>query len=165
MKSILITIDQAYYNRIIDVLDKNNCRGFSYFEQVQGRGSKTGNPHYLHVARLSAHNSKQSMNWDQTIWPGQPKGLQMEAFPVNGLRREGGVYTCLNWNYAAHLDPMFRFKDAFGTPDLEEVEKMSWEERKRLNFIYSQVQSANWGQETEEFYLYGLIDGIMDHRA
>ncbi len=112
---------------------------------------ETGNPHYLHVARLSAHNSKQSMNWDQTIWPGQPKGLQMEAFPVNGLRREGGVYTCLNWNYAAHLDPMFRFKDAFGTPDLEEVEKMSWEERKRLNFIYSQVQSANWGQETEEY--------------
>ena len=46
MKSILITFDQAYYNRIIDVLDKNNCRGFSYFEQVQGRGSKTGNPHY-----------------------------------------------------------------------------------------------------------------------
>ncbi len=23
-----------------------NCRGFSYLEQVQGRGSKTGDPHY-----------------------------------------------------------------------------------------------------------------------
>ncbi len=46
MKSILITFDQAYYERIIDTLNKNNCRGFSYFQQVQGRGSKTGDPHY-----------------------------------------------------------------------------------------------------------------------
>ena len=46
MKSILITFDQAYYERIIDTLDKCNCRGFSYFQQVQGRGSKTGDPHY-----------------------------------------------------------------------------------------------------------------------
>ncbi len=46
MKSILITFDQAYYHLIIETLDKFNCRGFSYFEQVQGRGSKTGDPHY-----------------------------------------------------------------------------------------------------------------------
>lgn len=46
MKSILITFDQAYYERIIEMLNKNNCRGFSYFQQVQGRGSKTGDPHY-----------------------------------------------------------------------------------------------------------------------
>lgn len=46
MKSILITFDQAYYDRIIATLEKQNCRGFSYFEQVQGRGSKTGEPHY-----------------------------------------------------------------------------------------------------------------------
>ncbi|HOI27254.1 MAG TPA: hypothetical protein PKZ15_07400 [Paludibacteraceae bacterium] len=46
MKSILITFDQAYYERIISTLEKMNCRGFSYLEQVQGRGSKTGDPHY-----------------------------------------------------------------------------------------------------------------------
>ena len=46
MKSILITFDQAYYERIIDTLDRNNCRGFSYFQQVQGRGTSTGEPHY-----------------------------------------------------------------------------------------------------------------------
>lgn len=109
---------------------------------------ETGNEHYLHVARIAAHNTKQSMNWDGTLYPGQAKGLQLEAFGVTIPRRMNGVMTCLNWNYAAHLDPMFRFKDAFGTPDLEEVEKMSWEERQRLNTIYSQVQSANYGQET-----------------
>lgn len=46
MKSVFIAFDQAYYERIIAVLDRLNCRGFSYFQQVQGRGSKTGEPHY-----------------------------------------------------------------------------------------------------------------------
>lgn len=46
MKSILITFDQAYYERIIAILDRQNCRGFTYLEQVQGRGSKTGDPHF-----------------------------------------------------------------------------------------------------------------------
>ncbi|MDR0972472.1 MAG: hypothetical protein LBM61_00620 [Prevotellaceae bacterium] len=46
MKSILITFDQAYYERILAVLDRQNCRGFTHWEQVQGRGSKTGEPHY-----------------------------------------------------------------------------------------------------------------------
>ena len=29
MKSVLITFDQAYYERIIVLLDKLNCRGFT----------------------------------------------------------------------------------------------------------------------------------------
>lgn len=46
MKCVMITFDQAYYERIVSLLDRLNCRGFSHFEQVQGRGSKTGDPHY-----------------------------------------------------------------------------------------------------------------------
>lgn len=46
MKSILITFDQAYYERVISVLEKANCRGFTYWEEVRGRGTKTGDPHY-----------------------------------------------------------------------------------------------------------------------
>ena len=42
----MITFDQAFYERIIQTLDRLNCRGFSYWQQVQGRGSKTGEPHY-----------------------------------------------------------------------------------------------------------------------
>ena len=42
MKSVLITFDQAYYERIMALLDRLNCRGFTYLEKVQGRGSKTG---------------------------------------------------------------------------------------------------------------------------
>lgn len=46
MKAILITFDQAHYERIIDMLERNNCRGFTSWQQVQGRGSRDGEPHY-----------------------------------------------------------------------------------------------------------------------
>lgn len=46
MKSIFIAFDQAHKEAVIALLEHNNCRGFSCFEQMQGRGSKTGDPHY-----------------------------------------------------------------------------------------------------------------------
>ena len=42
MKSVFITFDQAFYERILALLDRQNCRGFSYWQQLQGRGSVTG---------------------------------------------------------------------------------------------------------------------------
>lgn len=46
MKSVFIAYDQAHHEAILDVLTKSNCRGFTAFNSVQGRGSKTGDPHY-----------------------------------------------------------------------------------------------------------------------
>ncbi|MBR7134595.1 MAG: hypothetical protein IKC85_03450 [Bacteroidaceae bacterium] len=46
MKGVFIAFDQAQKDAIIEALDHLNCRGFSLFEQMQGRGSKTGDPHY-----------------------------------------------------------------------------------------------------------------------
>lgn len=46
MKSIFITFDQAHYEAIIEILDKTNCRGFTTWQEVQGRGSISGEPHY-----------------------------------------------------------------------------------------------------------------------
>ena len=46
MKSIFIAYDQAYQEKILFTLDHFNCRGFSMFPQIQGRGRKTGEPHY-----------------------------------------------------------------------------------------------------------------------
>ena len=45
MKSVFITFDQAFYERILALLDRQNCRGFSYWQQLQGRGSVKGEPH------------------------------------------------------------------------------------------------------------------------
>lgn len=46
MKSVFITFDQAFFERITSLLDRMNCGGFSYWDQIRGRGSKTGEPHY-----------------------------------------------------------------------------------------------------------------------
>lgn len=46
MKAIFIAFDLAHTERILDVLERSNCRGFTQWEQVIGRGTKTGEPHY-----------------------------------------------------------------------------------------------------------------------
>ncbi|MBO4964761.1 MAG: hypothetical protein J6C81_00675 [Muribaculaceae bacterium] len=46
MKSVFIAFDQAHQDKIIEILDRLSCRGFTSFGEVQGRGSKTGDPHY-----------------------------------------------------------------------------------------------------------------------
>jgi len=46
MKALFIAFDQAYYERIVEMLQVNNCRGFTAWQEVQGRGSRGGEPHY-----------------------------------------------------------------------------------------------------------------------
>ena len=46
MKSVFITFDISHKEAVIEILTHNNCRGFSFFDQMQGRGSVSGEPHY-----------------------------------------------------------------------------------------------------------------------
>ena len=46
MKAIFIAYDQVLHEKIIELLDHFNCRGFTGFGTVQGRGSVKGEPHY-----------------------------------------------------------------------------------------------------------------------
>lgn len=46
MKAIFIAFDQAYYEQLVDDINNMGCRGFTAWQEVQGRGSKTGDPHY-----------------------------------------------------------------------------------------------------------------------
>ena len=46
MTSVFITFDISHKEAVIDLLTHNNCRGFSFFDQMQGRGSVSGEPHY-----------------------------------------------------------------------------------------------------------------------
>ena len=46
MKAIFISFNQAYYESIVNLMDRNNLRGYTYWNEVQGRGSHTGEPHY-----------------------------------------------------------------------------------------------------------------------
>lgn len=46
MKAIFIAFNQASYEMILQIMDREQIRGFTYWEEVAGRGSKTGEPHY-----------------------------------------------------------------------------------------------------------------------
>lgn len=46
MKAIFISYDQAHHEGVLEILNRHACRGFTGFGIVQGRGSKTGEPHY-----------------------------------------------------------------------------------------------------------------------
>ena len=46
MQAIFIAYDQAHYDRIVEMLERSNCRGFTSWDQVKGRGSIDGEPHY-----------------------------------------------------------------------------------------------------------------------
>ena len=87
MKSILITFDQAYYERIITVLDKLNCRGFTAWKEVQGRGTHTGEPHYGSHAWPSMASAIITIVGDTRVAPLLSTLRSMdEATPKLGLR-------------------------------------------------------------------------------
>ncbi|HOO24136.1 MAG TPA: P-II family nitrogen regulator [Paludibacteraceae bacterium] len=44
MKSVFIIFNQANTERVEYMLDQLNIRGFTFFEQVQGRGTNGGEP-------------------------------------------------------------------------------------------------------------------------
>jgi hypothetical protein len=46
MKSVFISFNQAYYEAIVTIMDRNNIKGFTRWEVVLGRGSNTGVPHF-----------------------------------------------------------------------------------------------------------------------
>lgn len=46
MKAIFIAFNQAYYEDILSIMDRNEITGFTHWDDVAGRGSRTGEPHY-----------------------------------------------------------------------------------------------------------------------
>lgn len=87
MKAILITFDQAHYSKIIDVLERSNCRGFTAWEQVQGRGSNTGEPHFGSHAWPSMASALISIVEDRQVEPvlAKLKAIDDDR-PLLGLR-------------------------------------------------------------------------------
>lgn len=69
MKGVFIAFDQAHRDSVIEVLDHLNCRGFSLVEQMQGRGSKTGEPHYGSHAWPSMNSGIITMVDDKAVEP------------------------------------------------------------------------------------------------
>lgn len=45
MKAIFISYNQAYHEEILDIMEKNSVKGYTYWNEVRGRGSRGGDPH------------------------------------------------------------------------------------------------------------------------
>ena len=72
MKSIFIAFDQAHYEKIVEILERNNCRGFTAWDQVTGRGSRDGEPHYGSHAWPSMASAIMTMVDDKRVAPPPP---------------------------------------------------------------------------------------------
>ncbi len=46
MKAVMIVYNQALSDVVMEILDKLSLRGFTQWENVIGRGSEKGEPHY-----------------------------------------------------------------------------------------------------------------------
>lgn len=87
MKAVFIAYDQAHHEAVVDVLTRLNCRGFTSFGTTQGRGSKTGDPHYGTHAWPSLGSAMLTMVEDRLVEPllGRLRQLD-EDKPLLGLR-------------------------------------------------------------------------------
>lgn len=45
MKAVFISYNQAYYRELVEVLEDNECRGYTKWHDIEGRGSVDGEPH------------------------------------------------------------------------------------------------------------------------
>ncbi|MDE6794284.1 MAG: hypothetical protein K2J63_03145 [Muribaculaceae bacterium] len=87
MQAVFIAYDQAHHEAIIDLLEKNSCRGFTSFGEVHGRGSVKGEPHYGSHAWPSLGGAILTIVEDNRLQPvlNQLKALDLSK-PRLGLR-------------------------------------------------------------------------------
>ena len=87
MKTIFIAFDQAHYERFVEMLERSNCRGFTAWGQVSGRGTATGEPHYGTHAWPSMSSAILAVVEDSKVEKllGRLRALDQES-PMLGLR-------------------------------------------------------------------------------
>ena len=107
----------------------------------------TDDPHYLEFSRFIYRNTRQANDIDGSC-----------GYCMPGLGHEsGGIYTqkmrsqyhWLPWCTFVEAEPSMRFHSTFGYYEIEEIEKMPEEERKRKNQIYRSFPKADLIQQRE----------------
>lgn len=87
MKAIFIAYDQAHHESIITLLDKSNCRGFTGFGNVQGRGTTDGEAHYGSHAWPSLASAMMVFADDRKVDPLLQRLHELDlSKPMLGLR-------------------------------------------------------------------------------
>ena len=87
MKGIFIAYDQAYNMDIANAMEKLGCRGFTMWQDIAGRGTKTGEPHLGNHAWPTMNNAILTFVEDEKV-DGILKAVRDcdEETPALGLR-------------------------------------------------------------------------------
>lgn len=87
MKAVFITFNQASYEIIVQIMNRENIRGYTFWENVAGRGSNTGEPHLGTHAWPTMNSAIIAMMDDNKVAPflNQLHELDMQA-EAQGLR-------------------------------------------------------------------------------
>lgn len=87
MKAMFIAYNQAYNEEIVDVLARNGQRGFTRWEDIEGKGSFNGIPHFGNHAWPEMNHAILVMLKDEKVEPvlSELKAKDKES-PDLGLR-------------------------------------------------------------------------------
>ena len=92
MKAVFIVYNQANTERVEYILDALNIRGFTYWENVQGRGTKKGEP------RRGTHTWPEMNSAIMTVVPDEKVPELLETVKkLDNRNREVGVKAFV-WN-------------------------------------------------------------------
>lgn len=69
MKTVFIAYDQAHQEDMIEALNDTNIRGYTFFEQAGGRGTKGGEPHLGSHAWPSMNSAIITVVEDEKVAP------------------------------------------------------------------------------------------------
>lgn len=87
MKAIFISFNQAFYDDIIDTMDRLSIKGFTAWDTVQGRGSNTGEPHFGNHTWPTLNSAIMTMVEDNVVDKFLEKLSEMDNSAENqGLR-------------------------------------------------------------------------------
>ncbi|HZH71236.1 MAG TPA: P-II family nitrogen regulator [Mariniphaga sp.] len=92
MKAVMIIFNQANTERVEYMLDKLEIRGFTWFNEVKGRGSETGEP------RMGTHTWPEMNSAVITIVPEELVDRLLKAVQkLDEINKEVGV-KAFTWN-------------------------------------------------------------------
>lgn len=92
MKAIMIIFNQANTERVEYLMDYLEVRGWTMFPEVQGRGSRTGDP------RRGTHAWPEMNSCVITIVPDDKEAAVLEAVKKLDLRNEEVGVRAFTWN-------------------------------------------------------------------
>lgn len=92
MKAVMIVFNQANTERVEFMLDTLEIRGFTWFSEVKGRGTETGEP------RMGSHTWPEMNSAVITIVPEEMTGRLLNAVQkLDEINKEVGV-KAFTWN-------------------------------------------------------------------